>query len=244
MRKENDLEPVKTICRITTMDIFDHYRETYSKEDIDNLTESIIRFGFMLNGLDFGLFKQKAIAGEYKNRFQIIDGKEFRIQFFRLSPDVYLDWFQEYIFKRGETFANNSHLVHKQVDEQVKSEPISKKTVEMLKKLAETVKPKPSEPIYSTDTNEAEKQSKELQKYLTKEFEEIWEKQGKNEFDRGRGKYVFAKQGSRMLSDYLELRFKDIYSEIYKDYAILDKVENPISLSDFIFESINKIING
>lgn len=204
MRKDNNLEPVKTICRVTTMDIFDHYRETYSKEDIDNLTESIMRFGYMINGLDFGLFKTKAISGEYKNRVQVIDGRNFDIKFFRLSPDVYLDWFQEYIFQRGEVFANNSHLIHKKVE----SEPISEKTVEMLKKLAETVKPK-VEPIYSTDESEYIKEAKKKQQALELEFEKIWREQGCTETEGGNPVKFINEKGKLMVKvDYVKLKFE------------------------------------
>jgi hypothetical protein len=174
MRKENDLAPVKAIIKATTMDIFDHYRESYSEGDIINLTESIMRFGYMLNGLDFGLFKTKAISGEYKNRVQVIDGRNFDIKFFRLSPDVYLDWFQEYIFQRGEVFANNSHLIHKQAEKQ----PIADKTVEMLKELADKVKP---QPIFSTDKpteSERDKFIKQQWAYFKFKFNEVWKGQG------------------------------------------------------------------
>ena len=206
MRKDNDLEPVKTICRVTTMDIFDHYRETYSKEDIDNLTEYIMRFGYMINGLDFGLFKTKAISGEYKNRVQIIDGRSFDIKFFRLSPDVYLDWFQEYIFQRGKVFENNSHLIHKKVE----SEPISEKTVEMLKKLAETVKPKPSDLIYFTDESEYIKEAKKKQQSLELEFEKIWMEQGCTETEGSNPVKFINEKGKFMVKvDYVKLKFEN-----------------------------------
>ena len=125
---------------------------------------------------------------------------------------------------------------------ETEKQPISEKTTEMLKKLAETVKPKPSELVYSTDTSREEQQAKDLQKHLTKEFEYLWEKQGKNEFDRGRGKYVFHKQGSQMLPDYLRIRFKEIYDMITREYVALDTNNFTISLSDYIFEQVNKII--
>lgn len=92
--------------------------------------------------------------------------------------------------------------------------------------------------VYSTDLARSENQKQQLEKHLTKEFDYLWEKQGKNEFDRGRGKYVFHKQGSQMLPDYLKIRFKEIYDKIHEDY----KNQTELNLSDFIFEQVNKII--
>lgn len=97
-------------------------------------------------------------------------------------------------------------------------------------------------PIYSTDLARSENQKQQLEKHLTKEFDYLWEKQGKNEFDRGRGKYVFHKAGSQMLPDYLRIRFKEIYDMITREYVALDTNNFTISLSDYIFEQVNKII--
>lgn len=96
--------------------------------------------------------------------------------------------------------------------------------------------------VYSTDLARSENQKQQLEKHLTKEFEYLWEKQGKNEFDRGRGKYVFHKQGSQMLPDYLRIRFKEIYDKIHEDYKKFTP-EDGIEFSSYIAEQIDRIIN-
>ena len=250
MRKENDLEPVATIISATTMDIFDHYRESYSVSDIDNIRESIMRFGYMLNGLDFGLFKTKAILGEYKNRVQIIDGREFKVSFFKLTPDVYLDWFQEYIYQRGEAFANNSHTIHKSTVKE--SSEVSTEAAEKLKEIADKLKPheKGELEIKPMEESKEQKQAKELQKWIENEFEQLWKDQGETEFARG-GKYIIYKQCSRMLSDYIEVRFNEIRKRLIDEYnkqvmasgLPLDS-EDLLPFSQYYYEQIEKLING
>lgn len=188
----------------------------------------------MLNGLDLDLFKQKAIAGEYKNRVQVIDGRNFDIKFFRLSPDVYLDWFQEYIFQRGEAFvqSNSKNKV---------SEAISNpKHIEILKEFADkAAKPKTPETKPMEETKEI-KQAKELQKWIEREFYKEWERQGHTHFERNCEPYIIYKQSSHVKSDYVKRRFE----EIHKELGMKFQEGQGISLVDFGFNEIQKLING
>ena len=216
-----------------------------------------MRFGYMLNGLDFGLFKTKAILGEYKNRVQIIDGREFKVSFFKLTPDVYLDWFQEYIYQRGEAFANNSHLVKKQIE----SEPFNEKTVELFKDLEKKVSEKLGEnyaichiskPI---EESKEQKQAKELQKWIENEFalmsdfdtfengeysEPYYLNKGhfkgyKNEKD----KFIeYPEKIDKKL--YVKLRFEEIHKQFFNTHDIREFE----TVTDHIYNEIEKLING
>lgn len=167
----------------------------------------------MLSGPDLGLFKQKAIEGEYKNRVQIIDGREFRIQFFRLSPDVYLDWFQEYIFQRGEAFANES-VKQKQ---EMENEPVSEKAIDLFKDLAKVFEPKEGKfdhlPVdgnlkpTSQDTFDA---AKAKQKQIEAEFNNIWVVQNRPIIDVGFQQipYIELKGKRYFENDYLKIMFE------------------------------------
>lgn len=178
---------------------------------------------------DIDVFNKHCLLGKYKTEYKP-----------KLTPDVYLDWLKQYQYERMEAFADNNLKAKAQIEKQ----PIAGNTLEKLKDIASKLREEMNKPelVYSTDTSREEQQAKDLQKHLTKEFEYLWEKQGKNEFDRGRGKYVFHKQGSQMLPDYLRIRFKEIYDMITREYVALDTNNFTISLSDYIFEQVNKII--
>ena len=226
MRRDGlNIEPLTDYIELVISNVFGFYNEDLTPTVQKNLLEQVLKLGYFMNGADIKLFEANCLAGYYELRF-------------RLTAPVFLDWLKEYQFQRMEAFESSNLKAKIEIEKQ----PISEKTTEMLKKLAETVKPKPSELLYSTDTSREEQQAKELQKHLTKEFDYLWEKQGKNEFDRGRGKYVFHKAGSQMLPDYLKVRFREIYEKLNEDYDKLDKFEYPVSLEEFLYEQVNKII--
>ncbi len=218
-------EDIKKVAMKTIIEIFEFYNEQLNPIQIPLILEQFLNQAKPLTPPEIRIFRANCLNGCYPLKF-------------RLTPNVFIEWVKEYLFDRMTAFENNNLKAKIEIEKQ----PINTKAIEMLKKLAETVKPKPSELVYSTDTSREEQQAKDLQKHLTKEFEYLWEKQGKNEFNRGRGKYVFHKQGSQMLPDYLRIRFKEIYDMITREYVALDTNNFTISLSDYIFEQVNKII--
>jgi hypothetical protein len=204
MRKENDLNQVRTIIHAATMDVFDYYREIYSENDIIILAEQIMDIGYNLNGLDFGLFKSQCIKGIYKNRVDIIDGKPFKISFFRLTPDVFIDWLKVYIAERGEAFINEnlkSHVVTKN------NMQYSDKTISLLKEVSE--KSKLSNEADIPAASDWETKQKEKFNSIVKDFENLWKDQGcKYIGDEWDGtKYVVINNKRMLRSEYLELMF-------------------------------------
>lgn len=234
--REGDKE-IEVLAFKTIIQIFEFYNEKLNESELTDyirepnhpkplILEQFLNQAKQITKPEILIFRDNCLSGKYPLKF-------------RLTPNVFIDWLKEYQFQRMEAFENANLKAKIEVEKQ----PISEKATEMLKKIAETVKPKPSELVYSTDTSREEQQAKELQKYLTKEFEILWDKQGKNEFDRGRGKYVFHKQGSQMLPDYLKIRFKEIYDKIHEDYKKWDNQSKEVfSLENFIYNELNKII--
>ena len=204
MRKENDLNQVRTIIHAATMDVFDYYRETYSENDIIILAEQIMDIGYNLNGLDFGLFKTNCIKGIYKNRVDIIDGKPFKISFFRLTPDVFIDWLKVYIAERGEAFINEnlkSHVITKN------NMQYSDKTITLLKEVSD--KSKISQEADIPVASDWETIQKNRFNLIVKDFEKLWKDQGcKYIGDEWDGtKYVVVNNKRMLRSEYLEIMF-------------------------------------
>lgn len=98
---------VKAELSVLIYSIAIHYDKSFSAEQINSIIEVMLKEGYMVNGLDFKLFATKAKSGDYKNRVDIIEGKEFAIKYFNLTPDTLIDWFKIYIFERGEEFAKS-----------------------------------------------------------------------------------------------------------------------------------------
>lgn len=107
LRKEGNLKMVKAELSVLIYSIAIHYDKSFSAEQINSIIEVMLKEGYMVNGLDFKLFATKAKSGDYKNRVDIIEGKEFAIKYFNLTPDTLIDWFKIYIFERGEEFAKS-----------------------------------------------------------------------------------------------------------------------------------------
>ena len=204
MRKENDLNQVRTIIHATTMDVFDYYRGSYSENDIIIMADQIMDIGYSLNGLDFGLFKTNCIKGMYKNRVDYIDGKPFKITFYRLTPDVFIDWLKVYIAERGEAFINEnlkSHVITKNNME------YSDKTISLLKEVSE--KSKLSNEAYIPVVSDWETKQKAKFNAIVNDFENLWKDQGyKYIGDEWSGtKYVVLNNKEIVRSQYIEMMF-------------------------------------
>lgn len=229
------------------MDIFDYYREGYTEAEIEILAETSLRLGYMLNGMDYELFKNKCIAGEYKNRVQIIDGRRFDIKFFRLSPDVFLDWLQEYIFQRGEAFVTANGNTKPTENE------TSGKHIEILKVFADKATERESRPESKPPPDKYSIQAKELQKWIEAEFYKLLE-ENLDEFDlEGEGpKIPFLIIGGKKLikSEYVKLRYEETHKKLIDhyynklDHEEMQQSGHYISPTDYIYEQIEKLING
>lgn len=214
--------PLKTIQTSLTL-ILTMYGYSSTDEEFTILTSTFMDNAKLLTIEDIKLFTKKCLAGDYNDKYK----PKFQLHFL-------MEWLKEY--KDERMLAAETMPTYKAME----SQPLTEKSKEIINQILEHTKPKPSELVYSTDTSREEQQAKDLQKHLTKEFDYLWEKQGKNEFDRGRGKYVFHKAGSQMLPDYLRIRFKEIYEAIALDYTKNFK-ETGIPYQEFIFEQVNKI---
>lgn len=217
----------------TIAEVFEFYREAYTNEELQLMIESSLRLGYMLNGLDLELFKNKCISGEYKNRVQVIDGRRFDIKFFRLSPDVFLDWFQEYIFQRGEAFVTANGNTKQSENE------TSDKHIEILKVFADkaTEREHKSEPL---PENKYQKQAKELQKWIQDEFIQLWRSQNKPIM--GNYEMVGYNEKPYLYEEYLQLRYEEIhkeYSDCYKENFL-----NSNQQTEFVYDQIQNLING
>lgn len=261
LRKEGDLLEAKVFISKTVIEIFNHYREAYTSQEIENMVEISMRLGYMLNGLDFDLFKQKAIAGEYKNRVQIIDGRNFDIKFFRLTPDVFLDWLQEYIFQRGEAFVTANKNTKPTENE------TSGKHIEILKVFADKATERENRPESKPEPDKYSIQAKNLQKWIENEFESEWKKQGQPlTVELNRKKYIDHKGYFVFKSDYAKNRYEEIHTQFAAE--LQSKVnqyekckcynegmyENCASLcqrhylesggENYVYEQVEKLING
>ena len=107
LRKEGGLsmDVVYVKLQKTVLDIFDYFGENLHSTQFDMVINDIENVGYMLNGADLDIFAANCKRGLYKNRVETIEGKEFAIKFFKLTPDVLIDWLKVYIFDRGEEFA-------------------------------------------------------------------------------------------------------------------------------------------
>lgn len=188
LRKEDNLKNVKAELSVLIYSIALHFDKSFSAEQINSTIDSMLRVGYMLNGLDFKLFASEAKSGKYKNRVEIIDGKEFAIKHFSLSPDVLIDWLNVYIFERGEEFAKQNQIKPKQA--------ITDNEIKLVQIFADAV-PKVKETVKEVSITE--------QQQVKKLVETIW-----NEF-----KALQVEQNSRLVevngkhydyNEYLKLR--------------------------------------
>jgi len=190
LRKQGGLSMDVVFVKIqkTVLDIMDFYGESYNNTVFDMLIEELSKLGYMLNGADFDIFAANAISGKYKNRVDEIEGKDFAIKFFKLTPDTLIDWFKIYIFDRGEEFAKQNQIKPKQA--------ITDNEIKLVQIFADAV-PKVKETVKEVSITE--------QQQVKKLVETIW-----NEF-----KALQVEQNSRLVevngkhydyNEYLKLR--------------------------------------
>lgn len=192
MRRDGiNIEPLTDYIELVISNVFGFYNEDLTPTVQKNLLEQVLKLGYFMNGSDIKLFEANCLSGYYELKF-------------RLTAPVFLDWLKEYQFQRMEAFESNNLKAKMKVE----SEPISEKTLEMLHKLAETVKPKP---LYSTDVipeSDYEKEAKKKQQALELEFMRLWEEQGCNETE-GTNPIKFITLNGKFVvkSEYVKLKF-------------------------------------
>ena len=180
IREGNEAIP-KTILSGIITDIFTFYAEQINFEKVKELCEVCISQGYMLNGLDYRLFKSKCLSGSYELKF-------------RLTPHVFVDWFKTYIWERSEAFAaSNSQKKPEKVSE------YSNKTLTLLKRFADRKK--------EIIEKKPEPESEYNQKLKAKFNEVLNEFRSKCKTSNG---IEFVEVNGRFLdiNEYLKLRFK------------------------------------
>ncbi len=225
MRKNNKLDEVKADVAISIALIFRQYGETLSPEVGLMLRDSILEIGYMLTQLDFTLFKKYAIEGRYKNRVDIIEGREFAVKFFKLTPDVLIDWLKIYIHERSEAFATTQI--------KPKSNQVSDTELKLVKILADVVKTKEPEPEPQTNYFDP---AKKLQAFLEAEFKtnELIERSG----DWKELPYAMFGELRLTKQEYVSARFSQLYENWYAEYS---QIETEITVTDFLTNQINQL---
>lgn len=191
VRNSDPNEVNKSILGLV-IDVFAFYNENPNDIQLPLILQQTKENVLGLTLADIQLFKKYCLSGNYELKF-------------RLTPNVFIDWIKEYKFDRMEAFEANNLKAKVQIEK----EPISEKTVEMLKKLAETVKPK-VEPIYSTDESKYIKEAKKKQQALELEFEKIWREQGCTETEGSNPVKFINEKGKFMVKvDYVKFKFEN-----------------------------------
>lgn len=113
---------VRDMIGIHIDEIFRFYNEQFDDAIISEVINQVQSIGYYLTGSDIELFKSKCLSGAY--------GKKFR-----LSPDVLISWFKEYLIDRQESFAAENQKKPK-----IKDSDISDKGLGLLKGFADKVK--------------------------------------------------------------------------------------------------------
>jgi len=159
-----ELSVVRAKIKTAIIDLFEYYGESLTPLSFNTIIADFEKKGYMFTGADLDLFFDNCQSGKYKNRVEIIDGKDFSIKFFRLTPNVFIEWLLIYIDERCATFEamQTKHNLS-----------VTAKEVELLKAFADAnLKkfPKP-ELIEKPDPKpEYFDLAKELQKHIEKEF--------------------------------------------------------------------------
>lgn len=207
------------------LDLVDFYEVKISNEVFDMLINEFLTLGYMLNGADLELFLANCKSGKYKNRVDIIEGKEFAVKFFKLTPDVLIDWLKIYIHERSEAFATTQI--------KPKSKEVSDTELKLVKILADVVKTKDPEPEPQNNYFEP---AKKLQAFLEAEFKtnELIERSGEWK------EIPYAMFGELRLTkqEYIAARFNQLYENWYAEYS---QIEVKPTVTEYLNNQINQL---
>lgn len=116
-------EVINDFIELMIIDITTYYNENWNKIQKETFIESLMKLGYYTNSADLNLFKAKCLSGVYELKF-------------RLTPHVLIEWFKEYLFERGEAFANENLKAKVQKENAFE---YSSKTIDLLKTFADNV---------------------------------------------------------------------------------------------------------
>lgn len=223
--KEKDLQVV--LSKII-LDIFNFYNEAIADEQIIIIANQIIEKGYYTNLSDLQLFKYKAISGDFKNRTEWKDGEKFNIKFFKLTPDVLIDWFKYYLYLRGENLSILSEKEHTRK----KNQPFTKRGLEKMQEILQKLTDKKNYNNLKTKDEKPtiNKSFLSLENHILQEFEA---NKKTNEFEQ---EYIVCKNQNLTRSEYLRTRFEEVVGKWAKDYC----TEEPYQ--DYIQNNIKKFI--
>lgn len=214
------------------LDLVDFYEVKISNEVFDMLINEFLTLGYMLNGADLEIFLANCKSGKYKNRVDIIEGREFAVKFFKLTPDVLIDWLKIYIHERSEAFATTQIKPKKPV-------MLAPKEVELLKAFADTnLKKFPKPELKEVEENKTDyfDPAKKLQAFLEAEFKtnELIERSG----DWKELPYAMFGDKRLIKHEYIAARFNQLYENWYAEYS---QIETEITVTDFLTNQINQL---
>jgi hypothetical protein len=183
----NDLDVVKAELGVLINDVFTFYKESIGSSEGMSLRDIVIQKGYMLTHADLKIFKAKCLSGSYNLKF-------------RLTPPVFVEWLEEYIFERGENYANEN-LKAKKIKE---SELPSENELKLIKLFAETKTiPKEIEP---SEEDEYNKRLRIEFNAIFSDFKQLLSVQGR---DTSNGKQFVNLEGKEMdINEYLKFRLK------------------------------------
>lgn len=203
--KEKDLQ---LLLSKIILDIFTFYNEAISDEQVIILANQIIEKGYYTNLSDLQLFKHLAISGEFKNRTEWKEGEKFNIKFFKLTPDVFIDWFNYYLYLRAE----NLTIIQNKAHPQVKNQPLTKRGLEVVQEILNKLTDKKKEITVQDEKPTINKSFLSLEKHILSEFDD---NKKVNEFDQ---EYISYKNKNLTRSEYLRNRYEDVVSKWAKEY--------------------------
>ena len=185
----NDLDVVKAELGVLINDVFTFYKESIGSSEGMSLRDIVIQKGYMLTHADLKIFKAKCLSGSYNLKF-------------RLTPPVFVEWLEEYIFERGENYANEN-LKAKKIKE---SELPSENELKLIKLFAETKTiPKEIEPKEKAKDGYSESLSIYVNAIFS-DFKQLLSVQGR---DTANGKQFVNLEGKEMdINEYLKFRLK------------------------------------
>ena len=210
IRNSDKHEVEKSIVTLI-LEVFNFYNESPNDIQLKLMLPTLIEAMNRLTLPDIEIFKKNCLLGKYDLKF-------------RLTPPVLIEWIKEYEFQRMEAFENANLKAKIEVERQ----PVSDKTLELLKELADKMK---QTPIYSTDKpteSAVERQAKDLQEFIKKEFNLLWRKQGNQTiFVGGRDEMFVTYQSKKMFMFYfVELRYKEIHEQTKSNFEAIEKIIN------------------
>ncbi len=155
--RRSDQKEVNNVVLDLVISVFNFYNEIPNDIQLRLIIPTVKAVSMSLTIPDLQIFKNFCLKGKYEKKF-------------RLTGDVFVDWIQQYKAERMLEFENYNLSAKKQIE----SEPISEKTVEILKEIADKTKSK-VEVVYPVSKQDSAEVifSKKVESILSKKFGEI-----------------------------------------------------------------------